>query len=216
MGRLFVAVLLLVLLPTAILGVYLYSQARSTAMETEVVRIKDASRELATRIDAFVLSQSDLARFGATSAEARGFITGPRDAIATSQIDEWLRDGPYTSDDVEDAFILDAQGTAIASTNPTFIGESYGIRPFFQEAVTGDDSISDWSIGLTSGEPGIFLASPIRGEYGEVAGVLVVQLETAPIDDLVAQAFDVGTRATVVNGRAWSSPLTTRGSATTS
>ena len=36
-GRLFVAVLLLVLLPTAILGVYLYSQARSTAMETEMV-----------------------------------------------------------------------------------------------------------------------------------------------------------------------------------
>jgi diguanylate cyclase (GGDEF)-like protein len=198
-GRLLVAVLVLVLLPTAILGVYLYSQARDTAMATELERIQDASRELATRIDAFILSQSDLARFGATSAEARDFINGPRDAAATTQIDEWLREGPYTSDYVEDAFILDAQGTCIASTNPAFVGESYGIRPYFQEAVTGSNAISDWSIGMTSGQPGIFLASPIRGEYGEVAGVLVIKLETVPIDDLIAQAYAVGTRATLVN-----------------
>lgn len=199
MGRLFAAVLLMVLLPTAILGIYIYSQARGTAMEAELVRIQDASRELANRIDAFILSQSSLAHFGATSAEARTFITGPRDAIATSQIDEWLRGGPYTSEDVEDAFILDAQGTCIASTDPTFVGESFGIRPYFQQAVTGADAISDWTIGMTSGEPGIFLASPIRGEYDEVAGVLVIKLETAPIDDLLAQAYAVGTRANLVN-----------------
>lgn len=199
MGRLFAAVLVLVLLPTVILGVYLYSQARSTAMETELVRIQDASRELANRIDAFILSQSNVAHFGATSTEARDFINGPRDAIATHQVDEWLRDGPYTSDNVEDAFILDAQGNCIASTNPQLIGESFGIRPFFQEAVTGTDAISDWSIALASGEPGIFLASPIRGKYDEVAGVLVITLDTGPIDDLLAQAFAVGTRANLAN-----------------
>ena len=198
-GRLFGAILGLVLVPTAILGVYLYSQARSTAMASEMVHIQDGSRDLANRIDTFVLSQSDRAHFGATSAEARGFIVGPRDALATSQIDEWLRDSPYTSDNVEDAFNLDAQGTCIASTNPTCIGESYGIRPFFQEAVTGGDAVSDWSIDIASGVPGVFLASPIRGEFGEVAGVLVVKLETTPIDDLIAQAFELGTRTSLVN-----------------
>ena len=198
-GRLFAAVLLLVLLPTAILGIALYSQARDTAMAVELDRIENASRELAGRIDSFVLSQSDLARFGATSAEVREFITGPRDAEATAKAQEWLREGPYTSDVVQDAFILDEQGTCIASTNPAFVGESYGIRPYFQQAVTGANSVSDWTIGMTSGESGIFLASPIRGAYGEIAGVLVVKLKTTPIDDLVAQAYDVGTRATVVN-----------------
>ena len=200
MGRLFVAVLLLVLLPTAILGMYLYSQARSTAMDSELARIEGASRELANRIDAYLISQRSSSRLGSTSAEARDFINGPRDAEATAQVDEWLRDGPYTSDFVADAFILDAQGTCIASTNPAFIGESYGIRPYFQEAVTGADALSDWTIGITSGEPGIFLASPIRGEFGEVAGVLVIKLETTPVDDLLAQAYAVGTRAAVING----------------
>jgi diguanylate cyclase (GGDEF)-like protein len=199
-GRLLAAVLVLVLVPAVVLGVFLYDQARSTALDTELVRIQDASRELAGRIDAFVLSQSNLARLGATSVEARAFITGPRDAQTTAAVDEWLRDGPYTTDFVEDAFILDSQGTAIASSNPAFVGESYGIRPYFQEASAGTDSVSDWTIGLTSGEPGIFLASPIRGEYDEVAGVLVIKLETTPIDDLLAQAYAVGTRATLVNG----------------
>lgn len=199
-GRLLAAVLVLVLIPAVVLGVFLYDRARSTALDTELVRIQDASRELAGRIDAFILSQSNLARLGATSAEARAFVNGPRDALATTAVEDWLRDGPYTTDFVEDAFILDSQGTAIASTNPAFVGESYGIRPYFQEASAGTDAISDWTIGLTSGEPGIFLASPIRGEYDEVAGVLVIKLETTPIDDLLAQAYSVGTRATVVNG----------------
>lgn len=200
MGRLFAAVLLLVLLPTAILGLIVYSQARSTALDDELSRIESASRELATRIDAFILSQGSLSRLGSTSAEARDFINGPRDAEAVAQVEEWLRDGPYTSDFVQDAFILDSQGTCVASTNPAFVGESYGIRPYFQEAVTGEDALSDWTIGITSGDPGIFLASPIRGEYGEVAGVLVIKLETGPIDDLIAQAYAVGTRAAVING----------------
>jgi diguanylate cyclase (GGDEF)-like protein len=199
-GRLFAAVLLLVLVPTAVLGLIVYSQARSTAMESELTRIESASRELATRIDAFILSQSSLSRLGSTSAEARDFVNGPRDAQAVTQVEAWLLDGPYTSDFVEDAFILDSQGTCIASTNPAFVGESYGIRPYFQEAVTGADAISDWTIGITSGEPGIFLASPIRGEFGEVAGVLVIKLETTPVDDLLAQAYAVGTRATLING----------------
>ena len=198
-ARLFAAVLLLVLLPTVVLGLYLYSQARTTAMDTEVVRIEEASRELASRIDGFLLSQRDLAHFAATSAEARSFIDGPRDAITTTQVDEWLREGPYTSDLVDDAFILDAQGTCIASTNPLLIRESFGIRPYFQEAVTGSDAMSDWYLGMTSGDPGIYLASPIRGRFGEVAGVLVLELDTAPIDDLVSQAYDVGTRAAVLN-----------------
>ena len=198
-GRLFGAVLLLVLLPTAVLGAILYAQARDAAMDVELARIESASRELADRIDAFILAQSNLARYGAASAEAREFVTGPRDATAMTEVDAWLREGPYSSDLVEDAYILDAQGTCIASTNPAFVGQSYGIRPYFQQAVTGGDAISDWSVGMTSGEPGIYLASSIRGDYDEVVGVLVVKLETAPIDDLVAQAFDVGTRATVIN-----------------
>ena len=198
-GRLLAAVLVLLLLPAAILGVVLYRQARATAMDAELTRIETTSGDLAARIDEYVLAQRDIARYAAASAEVRDFILGPRDAVAVSEVDEWLRDGPFSSDVVADAFILDAQGTCIASTNPSFVGESYGFRSYYQEAVTGSDAISDWTIGATSGEPGIYLASPIRGEFDEVAGVLVIKLETGAVEDLVDQAFAIGARAVILN-----------------
>jgi diguanylate cyclase (GGDEF)-like protein len=198
-GRLLAAVLVLVLLPALILGVVLFTQARNTSMDAELDRIETTSGDLATRMDEYVLAQRDIARYAASSAEVRDFIQGPRDAAATSQVDAWLRDGPFSSDAVADAFILDAQGTCIASTNPSFVGESYGFRSYYQEAVTGSDAISDWTIGSTSGKPGIYLASPIRGEFEEVAGVLVFKLETSAVDDLVAQAFGTGAKAVVMN-----------------
>lgn len=198
-GRLVAALFLLVLLPTAALGFFLYDQARNAAMQSEIASVEDASSELAARIDAFILGQRDLARFAATSTEVRSYIAGPRDAQAGRDLLASLEDGPFTSDAVADVFVLDAQGTCLVSTNPDFVGEYYGMRPYFQEAVTGNEAISDWTIGMTSDTPGIYLASPVRGEYDEMAGVLVIKLETDPVEELVDQAAAIGTKAVVFN-----------------
>jgi diguanylate cyclase (GGDEF)-like protein len=200
-GRLIAAIFLLVLLPTILLGAFVYTQSRSSALDIATNRITDVSAELATRIDAFVINERNLARYGAASREVRDFIRAPRDPEAAAALDDWLMRGPFTSghDHVADVLVLNMQGTCIASTNASFVGESYGVRPYFQQASAGSDAISDWSIGITSGEPGIYLSSPIRGEFNEVAGVLVVKLETAPIDDIIDQAFDADVRAVLLN-----------------
>ncbi len=200
-GRLIAALVLLVLLPTILVGAFVYTQSRSNALDLATTRITDVSAELATRIDAFIIDERDLAIYAAASREVRDFIQAPLDPDATAALDEWLMSGPFTTghDHVADIFVLNMQGTGIASTNPDFVGESYGVRPYFQQASAGTHAISDWSIGITSGESGIYLSSPIRGAFNEVAGVLVIKLETAPIDDIIDQAFDAGVRAVLLN-----------------
>jgi hypothetical protein len=125
-GRLFAAVLLLVLLPTAVLGLIVYSQARSTAMASELSRIESASRDLATRIDAFILSQSDLAP-GSTSAEAKDFVTRPRDAPATAR-----SSGSATALQSDSSRRVHPRLTGhVHRLDNPLMGESYGIRPYF-------------------------------------------------------------------------------------
>ena len=197
-GRLLAAVLVLVLLPAAILGVVLYRQARATAMDAELTRIETHVRRPRgpdRRVRAGPARYRTLRR-----DERRGarLHPGPRDAVAVAQVDEWLRDGPFSSDVVDDAFILDAQGTCIASTNPVVRRRVLRLPVVLPGGGHRIDAISDWTIGATSGEPGIYLASPIRGEFDEVAGVLVIKLETGAVDDLVDQAFAIGARAVIL------------------
>ncbi len=200
-GRLIAALVLLVLLPTILVGALVYAQSRSNALDIATTRITDVSAELATRIDAFIIDERDLAIYAAASREVRDFIKAPLDPDQSAALDDWLMNGPFTSanDHVDELFVLNMQGTCIASTNPDFVGESYGVRPYFQQASAGTDAISDWSIGITSGQSGIYLSSPIRGAFNEVAGVLVIKLKTAPIDDIIDQAFDADVRAVLLN-----------------
>lgn len=200
-GRLVTAVFLLVLLPTVLLGAFVYTQSRSNALSEATDQISRTSSQLANRIDAFILQEGDLARYSAGSREVRDFIISPDDPEASLALDEWLRTGPIASgtDHVQGIFVLDSQGNCVAATEPDRVGQSYGISPYFQQASAGRDATSDWTIGLISGEAGIFLASPIRGAYNEVAGVLVVELQTDPIDAIIAEAAAEGTRAVLIN-----------------
>ncbi len=200
-GRLVAAVFLLVLLPTLLLGAFVYTQSRSNALDDAERRVSQDSADLANRIDSFIIGERDVARFAAASREVRDFIKAQDDPEASAALQDWLTRGPFVSgkDNIADIFVLDAQGNCIASTDPARVGQSYGITPYFQEAVGGSDAISDWSLGVTTGAAGIFLASPIRGAYNEVAGVLVVELQTDPIDEILAAAFTTGTRAVLIN-----------------
>ncbi|HEV8034910.1 MAG TPA: sensor histidine kinase, partial [Yoonia sp.] len=61
-------------------------------------------------------------------------------------------------------FLIDAEGETIAASNwnraGSFVGENYGFRPYFQEAMaTGQGQF--YAIGVTTGVPGYFLSTRI-------------------------------------------------------
>ena len=82
-------------------------------------------------------------------------------------------------------FLIDAQGQTIAASNwnrpGSFLGENYGFRPYFKEAMesgTGDF----YGIGVTTGVPGYFLSRRI--DVDGVSGVLVVKLDLRPLQSI--------------------------------
>lgn len=75
-------------------------------------------------------------------------------------------------------YVMDMTGHTLASSNwrtpHSFVGQNYSFRPYFQEAAAGGLG-RFYAIGATTGEPGYFLAAPVRAG-GRIIGVAAIKL----------------------------------------
>lgn len=94
-----------------------------------------------------------------------------------------------TNPDCASAFVTNAQGTGITSTNPKNIGQDLSFRDYCQHALEGIENISELLIGKTTGEPGVYFAAPVRapGDDRRVIGAAVFKLRGERIWEIVRE-----------------------------
>ncbi len=89
-------------------------------------------------------------------------------------------------------FLIDAQGKTLAASNwrlpRSFVGHNYGFRPYFRDALQ-DGLGRFYGVGVTTGEPGYFLAAPVR-EQGKALGVIVLKVGLEAMEQALAGAGD--------------------------
>jgi PAS domain S-box-containing protein len=129
----------------------------------------------ANRLQA-VVATADLLIEAAAAAPAR---RAPMLATA----DRWLREVVAAHPDLALAYLADDQGICLVSTNPDMVGRDYRkTRDYMRRALEGERVISDLAVGVTTREPGIFLAGPVRTEDGRLVGAVVLKLRAAAVD----------------------------------
>lgn len=198
--KLALAVVLLVLLPSVLLSIYLYEREHASAIDAEYRRIQSYSKEIANEIDAFILSHRNITRYSVVSAELRSFFRKDLKNVETRlELSGWLTHWAGISKNIAEVFLLNHSGECVASTNQTFIGQNYSLRPYFQDAIQGVHHVSDWTVGVTSKKPGIYLSSPILSNENRVVGVLVVKLDPEPIDTIIRRSINLGVQAFLVS-----------------
>lgn len=78
-------------------------------------------------------------------------------------------------------FIVDRIGDTVAASNwnmaTSFIGQNYGYRPYFKDAMEGKRG-GFYAIGATTGIPGYFMSHPLR-DRGEIVGAIVIKVDLA-------------------------------------
>lgn len=83
-----------------------------------------------------------------------------------------------------DAYLLDKQGNTIAASNwsndDTFLGHNFAFRPYFKDAMDGDQGLY-FALGSTSGKRGYYFSYPVRYAV-EVIGVVVVKMDLSFIE----------------------------------
>ena len=86
--------------------------------------------------------------------------------------------------ELEAIYAMDENGVVLASSNAglpnSFMGQNYGFRPYFQEALAGNRS-DYFAIGATSGRPGYFLAEPAILASGTQRGVIAIKLDVSEL-----------------------------------
>ncbi len=84
-----------------------------------------------------------------------------------------------------DTYVLDADGTAIASSNwnadVSFVGRNYDYRPYFQAAMQGRLG-RFFALGTASNERGYFFAYPVQ-DGGPIVGAVVVKVPFGVIEE---------------------------------
>lgn len=83
-----------------------------------------------------------------------------------------------------DTYLLDIKGKTIAASNwsqqDTFIGDNYAFRPYYQDALQGNNG-QYFALGSTSGKRGYYFSYPVS-YAGEIIGVIVVKMDLSLIE----------------------------------
>lgn len=85
---------------------------------------------------------------------------------------------------LEAIYVMDPGGTVTAASNAgtpqSFLGQNYRFRPYFQEALAGQQS-DYFAIGATTGRPGYFVAVPLSNASGARLGAVVIKLDVSEL-----------------------------------
>ena len=89
-------------------------------------------------------------------------------------------------------YLMDLHGLTIASSNrhrpDSFVGQSYGFRPYFQKALQG--AVGNYfALGVTSKEIGHYASFPVRDRDGKIFGVAVIKRTLADIETVIHEHY---------------------------
>jgi two-component system C4-dicarboxylate transport sensor histidine kinase DctB len=116
-------------------------------------------------------------------------LQSPGDSDLVEQANRYLAFAQQRSD-VAAIYLIDPQGQTLAASNwasaHSFVGKNYRFRPYFQSALRGETGFF-YGVGVTTGEPGAFIAAPLyTGKI--VVGVVTIKIDLAAFESKWAEA----------------------------
>lgn len=163
--------------------------ARQTdALREESLRNLDA---LALTLEATLARHETLPGLLALDPTLRALLENPTDTQRVSAANAYL-EAAQQSAQVSAAFLINPQGITVAASNwrlaRSFMGQDYSFRPYFRDAL--DKGLGRfYGVGVTTGEPGYFLAVPIR-QGRQTLGVVVVKQQLDQLEQALSNSAD--------------------------
>ncbi|KQU72676.1 MULTISPECIES: sensor histidine kinase [unclassified Ensifer] len=180
--RLVVAV---ILLPLAVAALAWQGNAVATRsyLDEASAQANTALRLAVAALDGHLNRYQALPALIADHDDIRELATRPRDRRLREAVNAYLKDinALLNSSDI---YVITPDGDTIAASNydgPTsFVGQNFSYRPYFQEALRGQQS-RFYALGTTSLKRGYYFGSPIRvGD--DIRGVIVFKVDIESIE----------------------------------
>jgi HD-GYP domain-containing protein (c-di-GMP phosphodiesterase class II) len=100
-------------------------------------------------------------------------------------LDNLTDSNPY----IQAVYLMNREGEVILSSVEN-VGDNYGFRPYFQQAIAGNTYISDISISVDAGIPVIYFSAPIEEEDGTINAIALLRVHAEEIWSIVEMEKD--------------------------
>jgi C4-dicarboxylate-specific signal transduction histidine kinase len=141
---------------------------------------------LENRIASFLTENLKTAKVLSEFPQLRQALLGP-DSKAMDEANQIL-DHFQKGLGVEVCYLMGHSGNTLTATNRgstfSFVGKSYGFRPYFKDAIAGKPSVY-LALGVTSKDPGAYYSYPVYDDTGKSAlGVVVIKAPFSEVKEL--------------------------------
>lgn len=158
--------------------------ASRNALEDGQVRAETTLRQTVNALESHLSRFEALPALLAQDDEVRALLLNPRDPGRITAMNRWLAETNALVDS-SDLYLIDLAGDTIAASNharpDSFIGQNFSYRPYFTQARDGGFG-RYFALGTTSGVRGYYFASPVRGDAGQVLGVVALKIGVDEIE----------------------------------
>ena len=184
-GKIIITVVTLSVLVTIVIGIILATFLQQNNTKEQSRYLLATSKELSEQLAIFLRENQLFAASLANNRELAVWLEAEN--RENERVSAWLEDmnmSRYLA-----IYILDNNGQALLSTDPSFEGQNFSFRNYFQEAKSGGYGF-EVAVGVVSQELGYYFSAPIRSISGSVAGVLVVKTNGDKFHDTLAIGHD--------------------------
>ncbi|AZD10132.1 C4-dicarboxylate transport sensor protein dctB [Pseudomonas chlororaphis] len=183
---------LVILAGAVVSATFAMRHAERQALEDDAARASEQLALYANSLHTLIERYRALPAVLALDPELRSALKGPVSPQQQDALNRKLEqiNGAARSSTLE---LLDHTGLAVAASNwrlpSSYVGHNYGFRPYFSQT-RSQGSGRFYAVGVTSGIPGYFLSSAVKGEQEQFLGAMVVKLEFPELEREWSQGND--------------------------
>ena len=185
------------LIPIAVVGWLSISRATKGLVEIEDEQLVGVTRTLSQAVELALTGEMKVVRdlaVGNTTVRAftavanSGLQAAESDVAALNKKLETFNKTEGLKDNSQVVLAYDRQGTAIASSDPKYLGVSFADRGYFKDALAGKANIGEAALNKVTGQPFVPIAVPVLSADGKIVGVIANILDIGYLCDLIAGA----------------------------
>lgn len=164
-------------------AIFIYYYSNSIITDNLINDQEYLTIEKANKMEEIFRQNENIAGTISDQNEIKEYLAGSEQSLQDENILNIL-ERYNIADQYSSIYLMNLEGEALVSTDPSFVGKNYGFREYFQKAVDGEPSIQA-SVGVTSKKLGYYFSYPVE-KSGNIVGVVVCKLdpETVTIQDI--------------------------------
>lgn len=182
------------LVPMLITANYNLTGSIESLSSAEIRNLEQLAQSSAGRVSQLINDSRNLANYLGTDPEFVSFLQQPTDA-AKASIQAKIHNLVKSNPDVYPLFLMNPEGTAVASSDDGVMGKNFKFREYFKEAMQGRPHMTGMVVGSTAGAPGIYYSNPVRDADRNVIGVVVLRIKGTTVASILGE-ITRGTRLT--------------------